>query len=244
MTRIAAVAVVLAVAARASAQPASAPGDAEIAKRLYAAGDYAGAAERFVRAHALDPQPAYLFDAAQAYRFAKDCANAAKYYREFIDIAQRAKAQNLDKVKGYLADMEACAKPAQPAPAPQTPPAVAEPQRPETPVDGDPGHGKRQLGLALGGVGIAGLATGAIFTAIVKSDEITCSTTNPCSYTQLRKANADGSRHEHYEIAAYAIGTGALAAGIVLYMLGRQHGDEAAVTVAPTRNGAAVSFTF
>lgn len=240
MTRIVTVALVLAVAARASAQPAGAPGDVEIAKKLYAAGDYAGAAERFVRAYTLNPQPAYLFDAAQAYRFAKDCANAAKYYQQFIDVAQRAQAQNLDKVKGYLADMEACAKPA----APPAAAPVAEPQRPETPVETDPGHGKRQLGFVLGGVGIAGLATGAIFTAIVKSDEITCTTANPCSYTQLRKADNDGSRHEHYEIAAYAVGTGALAAGIVLYMLGRQHGEESTVTIAPTRNGAALSFSF
>jgi tetratricopeptide (TPR) repeat protein len=242
VTRIATVALLLAIAARASAQPApaGAPGDVEIAKRLYAAGDYAGAAERFVRAYTVNPQPAYLFDAAQAYRFAKDCPNAAKYYRQFIEVAQRAQAQNLDKVKGYLAEMEACAKPAaaQPAPAPVVEPA------PVIVIDSDPGRGKRQLGLAIGGAGIAGLATGAIFTAVVKSDEITCSTANPCSYTQLRKANNDGSRHEHYEIAAYAIGTGALAAGIVLYMLGRQHGDESPVTVAPTRNGAALSFSF
>src|SRR5438067_341636 len=98
--------------ARAQAEPekTAATQEATIAQKLYEDGQYREAGGHFARAYELDPQAAYLFDAAQAYRFAKECASSAKYYRQFLDAAKQAQAANLDKVKHYLAEMDQCAK--------------------------------------------------------------------------------------------------------------------------------------
>src|SRR6266702_276522 len=83
----------LATVAPARAQPqldakTAAGSEAQAAQKLYEDGQYHDAATHFAHAYELDPQAAYLFDAAQAYRFAKECATAAKYYLEFLDVAK------------------------------------------------------------------------------------------------------------------------------------------------------------
>ena len=162
-------------------------------QRRYAAGDYAAAAANFLAAYDADPDPVYLFNTAQAFRFAGDCAEAATYYRKFLSIVSRA--PNLDRVRGYLEEMDRCvlrakppARPApapapQPSPAPPPPPSpsppppsppvapiasIAPPPEPPAPTDTsaaspDPGATQRHVGLALGAGGIAALALGAWF---------------------------------------------------------------------------------
>ena len=240
---------VLALPARADVPDAKA--EAAAAQKLYEDGRFHDAGLKFAHAYELDPQIAYLFDAGQAFRFAKECSSAAKYYRQFLDVAKQSQVQNTDKVKKYLAEMDECAKqrtqtlePAKPEPAPSPPPvAQPAPSVPETPA-GEPGAGKRKAGLALGGVGIVGIAVGIVYTAKVSGDQINCTPTHPCTQVQIDQANKDGPTHEKIEIASYAVGTAALAGGIILYMLGRGEASEHAVTLAPTRNGAMLSFTF
>src|SRR5437868_2731123 len=73
-------------------------------QRHYTAGDYPGAAASFLAAYDADPDPVYLFNAAQAFRFAGDCAQAATHYRRFL--AAVASAPNLDRVRANLDEME------------------------------------------------------------------------------------------------------------------------------------------
>jgi outer membrane protein assembly factor BamD (BamD/ComL family) len=120
------IAIVLACAATATAQPSSKQrADATAAyqegQRRYLDEDYVGAAAQFEAAYKLDPDPAYEFNIAQAYRLANDCTKSLVWYRKFL--ADAPKAPNIDAVKKYIADEEAaCAKTA-PAPAPA--PALA-----------------------------------------------------------------------------------------------------------------------
>lgn len=250
---------VCAVATRAHADAPDAKTEAAAGQKLYEDGQYHDAGVKFARAYELDPQIAFLFDAGQAFRFAKECASAAKYYRQFLDAAKQAQVQNTDKVKKYLAEMEDCAKvrtqtldPTKSEPPHVQPPAPAAPAQqpappqplPETPSTAEPGAGKRKAGLVLGAVGIVGIAVGVVYQAKENSDEISCTPTHLCTQAQIDKANNDGPSDGHIAIAGYAVGGAALVSGIALYVLGRGEANEHGVTLAPTRHGAMLSFTF
>src|SRR5262249_30709427 len=132
---------------------------------------FAGAAEKFRVAYELDADPGYLFDAAQAYRFAKLCAESADFYRRFLKTVPNA--PNRDKVERFRDDMDACAK-SQPLAAPdhvERPPrppaqgASTEPVKDPPPVDSgetpaDPGQTKRTVGLAVGAAGLVASGVG------------------------------------------------------------------------------------
>ena len=114
----------------------------------YRAGDYAAAAELFRAAWEHDHDPVYLFNTAQAYRFAKACATSADYYKQFLAAAPAA--PNRDKVQQWIDEMTACATPQALEPLPPEParPARSEPA----------GAGKRYAGIALGAAGLVGVA--------------------------------------------------------------------------------------
>ena len=94
--------------------------------------EYAAAIESFDKGYAIDPQPIFLYDKAQALRLSGDCAGAIESYDDFLaadppaNEAARAK-KNLENCKAMVAKV-AAAKPAtlaKPAP-PAKPAAVAD----------------------------------------------------------------------------------------------------------------------
>lgn len=56
-------------------------------ERAYGAGDFVTAAEAFEAAHALDPQPAALWNAARSWHRAGELARGANRYREYLSLA-------------------------------------------------------------------------------------------------------------------------------------------------------------
>lgn len=76
-------------------------------QRHYRSGGYHQAAGYFMRAHALHPSPAILFNAAQAYRLAHVCEVSARLYREFLGGAPDHRDR--DVVESHIAAMDACA---------------------------------------------------------------------------------------------------------------------------------------
>jgi hypothetical protein len=258
MTRLALIAV-LCVCGVAAAQPAgSAPDKAKASaayargRAQYAAGDFRAAAASFLEAYADDPDPAYLFDIGQAFRFAHDCVLAARYYRQFLGAVRSA--PNLDKVRGYLDEMDACVHRQTPSP-PITPPPTPPPPRPPTPaprtpaptVADDPGATRRHVGLALGGVGLAAIGAGVWFHHDVlyfqdRSDG--CTRAVPCTGTQAMHWDDRGHTASVLAVAAYAAGGAALVGGTALYLLGRRREPEPPVAIAPAPGGALVTAGF
>lgn len=261
--------VLAALCSHADAEPdkAAANQEATIAGKLYESNQYRDAAEHFMRAYDLDPQAAYLFDAAQAYRFAKDCASSAKVYRQFLDVAKQAQVQNLDKVKHYIAEMDQCAKvePAKPlpetTPKPQPEPPKLQPEPPNTadlqplppPPPPDPGAGKRHLGIAVGAAGVVLVGLGAYtyhWVGKVKDERdaytmMYCSTASPCDSGPILKLDDRGHKDAVYSITELSVGGVAVAAGVALYVLGSGHSNgEHPVAIVPTGRGALLSFTF
>ena len=121
MTRsLTAVALTLGLALVARAEPAPPTDEARaIAREHYDkavshfnANEYVPAAEEFLAVHKSIPQPALLYNAAQAYRLGGDGTKALEYYRRFAKEAPAAK-QHSD-VERRIKELEGKTKPAPP----------------------------------------------------------------------------------------------------------------------------------
>jgi hypothetical protein len=138
-----------------------------------------------------------------------------------------------------------------PAPPPASPPSPAFPEAPSRPTEqGAPagtaagadaagsGNGQRTLGLALGGIGAAGLVTGAIVGLLASSTW--SSARNDCKPNDCGAGSAaQNERSEALGLAtastvAFAAGGAALAAGAVLFFTAPRRSREGArLMVAP-----------
>jgi hypothetical protein len=199
----------------------------------------------------------YLFDAAQAYRFDKQCGKAVTAYRAFL--AAAAHPPNEANVRKYLAQVEACAateKPAEPPPPaveppPLTTPSVVEPPREEPRVERAPERPptprrSHKLELALAGGAIVALAVAIGFTYDVAALEISreqlCP--RPCTWDAQKQAlSADlqsrGDRATAIAVTSYVVAGLAAGAGVAVYVV-RRHRAEARVSAAPLPGGALV----
>ena len=213
-------------------------------QRRYLDEDYVGAAVQFEIAYSKDPDPAYLFNIAQAYRLAKHCARAAEFYRTFLEKA--AQPPNADAVRGYITEMDACTQ-AKPSPPPTAPPPPAPAARHTEP---SAVWNRARIGLFVAG-GL-GLAIGGINTYYVQHAESlyenACKPPDCAMWTDTssRAANAAqdrGRRDQRYMIAGYAIGAAALGGAIAMTILDRRH-REAPVAIVPARGGAVVHVRF
>lgn len=258
--RAAVIAAVLACAAVAAAQPApsnKAKAEAAFAEGQndYTAGDYVSAADRFEAAYALDPDPAYLYNIAQAYRFGNACGKAAAAYRKFLDAVPDA--PNAAKVKQFIEQSDECAKKQAPPVEPAAPPPpvhteVMPPPPPEPPSSGTRGRGQRIAGLAIGGAGIVGLGLAAFFTyqahdytnkrEALCADEIAA--TGTCEWTDEREQDErsfddKGDRAALRARIFWGVGGAAVVGGVLLYLLAPSASSEsAAVTFVPSQGGA------
>jgi len=258
---------IVAVLALALAPVATAAPDAHVrahaafaaAQRAYKAADYKNAATLYEAAYADEPDPAYLFDIAQALRLSNQCAAAADYYHRFL--AEVPHPPNLDKVQSYIVEAETCAAALAPHPAPPTPPRPTRTPTPRaTPTRPAPGpaplrttygeHDLRSFGIAALTTGVIALGTGAYFTSRVHywagQRESICPATGTCTWDPHAAAQASlydthGHRFADLSIAAYAIGTSAVVGGALLYL---HVAREAPVTVGLAPGGATVTAHF
>lgn len=148
------------------------------AMQLAEQGQHAEAAAAFGRAYALDPQPKYLFNQAQALKRADNCAAAVVAYDEVLaaaDIPAPVRERARQERDSCRAAIEPPA-PVPPTPAPPPPPAAPAPQPvqpagptppPSPALFGGPEDAPSPLswftdplGLTLLGVGVAASAAG------------------------------------------------------------------------------------
>jgi tetratricopeptide (TPR) repeat protein len=125
---------------------------------LYAAGDYRRAAERFLRAHAVDEDPNLLFNIASCYEALGDIDAALEKYRAFL-AAPNADPEGRPRAEQAIARLSA---PASPDPVEQlSPPAVPAPSPvalPQGPADA--------RAVDVGWVPWAGLGGGVVLGAL------------------------------------------------------------------------------
>ena len=221
-------------------------------QRRYVAEDYAGAAEQFLLAYKHDPDPAYLFNIAQAYRYGKRCTDAAKYYRKLL--VEVPKAPNVAAVTRYLDEMDECAKREKKVEVP--PPAIAIKPPPEPIVtqpdprpQRDEPRSNRRRNIAIG-VGAAGVVAGAVATALVykyardhRANVDECKERFPppqrCVWTNdeeddENRIDRNGKISSVAAVAGFAVGGLAVAGAVVLHLRG---GKERKLAIAPAVDG-------
>jgi tetratricopeptide (TPR) repeat protein len=234
-----------------------AAGDAAFAEgqQRYARGEYLEAAIQFELAYARDPDPAYLFNIAQAYRFGKACKKAGAYYRKFLDAV--SKAPNLAKVRQYIEESDACAAEQELATAGTTPTPMPDPEPdrsppwspPEKPTPPTHGRELRWAGIGAIAAGAFGIGAGIYFVHRVGVYEdrydAACTPTEPCDLGaetgpggRLALADAGGKRAARWATVAFALGGLAIAGGGALYIIGDHDEQQPSLVVIPTADGA------
>jgi tetratricopeptide (TPR) repeat protein len=130
------VAALLGLVARPAAGQGAPPAPTDAAKvhyeratAAYGLGNYAEAALAYEKAFELKPDPALLYNAAQAHRRAGNRPRAIELYRSFLQVFPRA--ENREVAERHLAELErASGTETASAPPPALPSAVATPADP------------------------------------------------------------------------------------------------------------------
>jgi tetratricopeptide (TPR) repeat protein len=240
------IAIAVALAAPAAAQPApsgTAAEHYERGRRLYDVASYQEAIAEFKLAYTLEPDPSYLFNIAQAYRLDGDCAAAADFFKRFL------KADPTSDRRTKIAKLNAECKPReQPVEPPVVTPDTGARPTPEPPPapPPDPGKTRRIVGLvtAIGG-GVL-LATGGALAYNVSSLESqiedACST--QCDWEDVRGLDDKAHTRSTLSTVAFITGGAAVIGGTALYLWGRRMTREARVAIIPTSDGAFASAAF
>jgi tetratricopeptide (TPR) repeat protein len=245
------------LASTAHAQPsdpaAQARAAADDGSARFHSNDYLGAVEKFKEAYALDPDPGYLFNIAQAYRQAGDCANAADYYGRFL--VEVPNPPNVATIREWHSSQVTCAaarKLAEPEPTVTPPPAppltaAAPPIASQPPQRAQqPAGARRNVGvaLALAGTSAVAFAVGGYFTwktGSLADDRdsalASCTLERPCDARVARDYDEDGHRAATLAGVAFAVGGAALIASTLVFALsGRERAPD--VAVAASAHGA------
>jgi tetratricopeptide (TPR) repeat protein len=227
-------------------------------QREYANKQYKDAAGKFRYAYSEDPDPIYLFNAAQAYRLAGDCASALEEYRTFYNLVKDKQVSGLEKVQQYIDEESKCARDAvqppvaQPPPVVQQPPAVG-PQGPPPPPEYHASH-TPEIALFVGGAVLLGLgALGTVKERDDHSDAIKFEQTTSCTGVSTaacnslldKKFNNDGKSWSNLAVGSYIVGGAAVIAGaVLLYMHRNDQSGERMISAVPMRDGGEVVATW
>lgn len=230
----------------------TAQGIAARAKAHFDHGEYAEAIADYREAYRLWPSPGLLYNLGQAYRLVGDCAHASQAYREYLHLTPDSPYRAT--VEQNLSAAEACAKTAEPAPTPTPEPPRPTPTPSPTPVaapitttapvasvgEDDRGHTRRIAGVAVAGGGAVLLVAGAYFARDASSAQrdVASFYAKGGDWADISAIDARGHRDRTLSIVGFAAGGVAIAAGVSLYLLGRD--DERAVAIVPTARGGEV----
>lgn len=235
------------------AQPASSSGRVvalnEEGGALYAAGDYRRAAERFLRAYAVDEDPNLLFNIASCYEALGDIDAALEKYRAFLadpdaDIEGRPRAE---QALARLTELESApAEAPQPPPAPA--PAVSAPVA-VAPADTTTHDASWVPWAALGG-GVALGALGATFYLLGTADhtEVTDAPgfDDPDSVASMTRSRADalvrsGDTKKAIGVASASAGAALIVGSVVWWLVDPGHPSSSStrleVTLNPSETG-------
>jgi hypothetical protein len=220
------------------------------AKKACAAGDFRKGVEILADLYVQTDETALIYNQGRCYEQNHQWQSAIDRFREYMrktsGLSDKVRAEaeaHIAECKRYLEEEEAknvSSPNLSPPPVTTTAPTIAQPIKEETPlittpasVVVDSGATLRTTGIVVGSVGLAALATAVILN--LKANQLADS--------------GNGSSQKSYKTGAlicYSAGGAALAAGIVLYLIGhnRIETKPAGITLLPmlSPNGAALAF--
>jgi tetratricopeptide (TPR) repeat protein len=196
-------------------------------QRLYDAGDYRGAIERFRCSFQLVPHPNTLFNIGESAELAGDSPLALETFRQYLeqypDGRGREQAESRVRALEALAGRHVEPEPETPEPDVQSP--EAPPPQPETPIEETRMTGARRAAWATLALGVAIAATGGALYGVARSrngdyvnqrDECSENYTPECA-EDARNAADEGEAYEGAGWALIGIGAASLVASIVLF---------------------------
>jgi hypothetical protein len=135
-----------------------------------------------------------------------------------------------------------------PAPPREEPPAPPPPRSEPLGADSDPGRSQRTVGLVVGAIGAAGLATGAVFGALAKGDWEDAKAEGCASGACPTPSGQTASEGANDKALIGTIGVGAggafLIGGIILYLTAPSASDNTSATLYTTAGSDRFSFGY
>jgi tetratricopeptide (TPR) repeat protein len=229
----------------------------------YDFGEYDKALEAFKEAYDQFEDPAILFNIAQCHRQLGHAEEALRVYQSYLRNAKsppnsdevRSIIKRLEQVRaeeiatrrrppeGTLPEPTETSEPVaspEPAatPAPEATPPVPVPVPPTS--SARPGRGLLIGGIAVAAVGAAGIVLGGAMGALAKSasDDLTRASKNSEPYDANKYKT--GHAEQLASTALFAVGGAALAAGVIVAILGSRHKNEPKVSLGAGARGAAI----
>jgi tetratricopeptide (TPR) repeat protein len=235
----------------------------EAGKKFYRLGDVDKAIDEWKAGYLAKDDPGFLFNIAQAYRDKGEAALAIKFYQNYLkeapnasnrDIAEQHIAE-LQQSLGHTAPATEPVKPPEPGikppepikpPDQHPPPPPPPPPPPSTSAPAEKSSSLRTIGYIVGGAGVALAVTGVIFGATAKSDQSAVEDAVAQGKTwDQALADKDSAGRTAGTIAVFGLVTGgaAIAAGVVLIVVGKPHAAERGVAILPSVGPRGASLT-
>jgi hypothetical protein len=204
----------------------------KVAKKACAAGDFRKGVEILAELYVNTNDLTHVYNSARCYEQNHQWTGAIDRFREVLRKSPNATASDRADVEKHITDCEAfraqdepkpVMAPLPPPPAPATTSApVPPPAAPENAVVEQPtspkssrGSGLRVTGVALGSAGIAAAVVGLVLN--LKANSLA----DDFDRTQDPATRSSRSSYKTGSMICYGAGAGMLAAGVVLYLVGR-----------------------
>ncbi len=199
------------------------------AKELHEQKQYTAAAAEYLEAYKHMPAPAFIYNAGQVYRLGGEKEKAIEHYKRYLEL--EPSGEGADDARQFIAELSAAIeaeKSQTGAPAPGGPAlgggsapggGTAPPERD---TDERPGRGLMVAGMVSGGIGVAALAAAVVFAAKASSAESDLDGFHGTWTPEQRDRYASGETAERNMKVSLAVGAVGLAAGGVMFFLGRR----------------------
>ena len=199
------------------------------AKTACAAGDLQKGIRLLAELYTATNDPIWVFNQGRCYHQNYQLAAALARFKEFIRKSKGSPDEDIRDAESYVQEIEAELQKDRPA-STQTPtanPGVTTGSAQASTLEPNPGRNLRYAGLGAGILGVAALATGAVFSLLVKQTqrEVEDQTKNAgVDSSSIGGELADGRRYETLQWIFYGVGAAATATGCLLYWIGTTSG--------------------
>ncbi len=209
------------------------------AKELHEKKQYSDAAAEYLEAYKHMPAPAFIYNAGQVYRLGGDKAKAVEHYKRYLELEPNGEGS--DDARQFIAELEAAlaaeknqGQAGDPGSAGAgvvgSAPGGGAAAPPERDTGERPGRGLMLAGLVSGGIGVAALAAAVVFAAKASSAESDLDGFRGTWTPEQQDRYASGESAERNMKVSLAVGAVGLAAGGVMFFLGRRQAQAARQT--------------
>ncbi len=193
------------------------------AKTACGAGDVQNGVRLLAELYTASGDPIWIFDQGRCFQENDQLTLALTRFKEFLRKSEGTPNEDIRDAQSYIAEIEAELQRSQSASRNAAPPP-AEPAATASTAGAKPGRGLRYGGIGAIIVGGAAVATGVVFSVLVKKTandiESQANQTGGANWSAVSGKYSDGSRYQTLQWMSYGVGAAALIAGGVLCWVG------------------------